>query len=262
MNPWVRPMPRPEARLRLFCFPYSGAGALAFRSWQQLFPAEIDVCPVQLPGRENRFREAPFTRMDALVEAATDGITPYLDLPFALYGHSLGSLVAFEVARKLRSWGMPQPVHLLVSGCHAPQVQRTSPPLYQLSDADFLVEVERFGGTSQEVLRHAELMKLVLPILRADLTIYDTYEYISSPALDCPLSAYGGLQDTRATQQDMATWQAQTNSAFALSMFPGGHFFLQTAQDAFLATLAQALLPHTQASEDADAPRSPRNQPV
>lgn len=244
MNPWVRIVPRPEARLRLFCFPYSGAGALAFRTWQDSFPAGVDVCPVQLPGRENRFREAPFTRMHALVGALVEGITPYLDLPFALYGHSLGSLVAFEVARKLRAWGTRQPVHLLVSGCHAPQVQRRTAPLYQLSDEDFLAEVERFGGTSKEVLQNKELVKLVLPTLRADLAIYDTYAYISAPALDCPISAYGGLQDRRATQEDMGTWRTQTRSAFSLNMFPGGHFFVQTAQDSFLSALVQALVPH------------------
>lgn len=244
ISPWVRIAPRSEARLRLFCFPYSGAGALAFRTWQNSFPAEVEICPVQLPGRENRFREIPFTRMNALVNALAEGITPYLDLPFALYGHSLGSLVAFEVARKLRSWGARQPAHLLVSGCHAPQIERQAPPIYQLADEEFLAEVERFGGTSKEVLQNKELMKLVLPTLRADLTIYDTYRYISLPTLDCPISAYGGLQDTRATEEDMASWQAQTSSAFTLKMFPGGHFFLQTAQDSFLSTLVQALLLH------------------
>lgn len=244
MNPWVRVTARPETSLRLFCFPHSGAGALAFRTWQNSFPAEVDVCPVQLPGRENRFREAPFTRMNALVSALTEGIMPHLDLPFVFYGHSLGSLVAFEVARKLRTWGARQPIHLLVSGCHAPQVEQKAPPLYHLSDTDFLTEVERFGGTSKEVLQNKELVKLVLPTLRADLTIYDTYAYINLPALDCPISAYGGLQDARATQEDMRGWRNQTRSAFALRMFPGGHFFLQTAQDSFLATLTQTLLPH------------------
>ncbi|MBA2678686.1 MAG: thioesterase [Ktedonobacteraceae bacterium] len=244
MNPWVRIVPKPEARFRLFCFPYSGAGALAFRTWQNGFPAEVDVCPVQLPGRENRFREAPFTHMNALVGALTEGIMPHLDLPFAFYGHSLGSLVAFEVAQKLRTWGARQPVHLLVSGCHAPQTQPKAPPLYQLNDKDFIAAVARFGGTSKEVLQNKELMNLVLPTLRADLTIYDTYTYTDAPALDCPISVYGGLQDTRATQETMATWQQQTRSAFALRMFPGGHFFLQTAQDSLLATMKQALLPH------------------
>lgn len=244
MNPWVRITPKPEARFRLFCLPYSGAGALAFRTWQNAFPATIDVCPVQLPGRENRFREAPFTSMHALVSALTEGIMPHLDLPFALYGHSLGSLVAFETARKLRAWGAPQPVHLLVSGCHAPQMQRTTPPLYQLGDKEFLAAVERFGGTSKEVLQNQELVKLILPILRADLTIYDRYTYIDEPALDCPISAYTGLQDTRATQGDISGWYDQTSAGFTLRTFPGGHFFIQTAQASFLATMTQALLPH------------------
>src|SRR3954471_14708509 len=110
-NPWIKIVSKPGVRLRLFCFPYSGTGALAFRTWQTNFPAEAEVCPVQLPGRENRFKEAPFTRLAPLVNALADALTPYLDLPFAFYGHSLGSLVAFEVARKLRSRGAPQPVH-------------------------------------------------------------------------------------------------------------------------------------------------------
>lgn len=244
MNPWVRIVPKPQARFRLFCFPYAGAGALAFRTWQNSFPAEIDICPVQLPGRENRFKEAAFTRMNPLVSAATEAIMPYLDLPFALYGHSLGSLVAFEVTRKLRAWGARQPVHLLVSGCHAPQMERRSPSLYRLPDEDFLAHVERFGGTSKEVLQNKELVKLILPTLRVDFSVYDTYTYTSAPVLDCPVSAYGGLQDTRATQECIAAWHEQTGSTFSLRMFPGGHFFMQTAQDSFLSALAQTLLPY------------------
>lgn len=244
MNSWVRVVPRSTARLRLFCFPYSGAGALAFRTWQNNVPGEIDICPVQLPGRENRFRETAFTRMSALVKPLAEALTPYLDLPFALYGHSLGALVAFEVARTLRAWGTPQPVHLLVSGCHAPQIARQAPPIHQLPDAEFLVEVERFGGTSREVLANKELMQLVLPTLRADLEIYDTYTYVPEPVLAYPIAAYGGWQDARTTHESLSAWQAQTAANFTLHMFAGSHFFLQTEQDQFLSTLTSTLFPH------------------
>ncbi len=243
-NAWVRIVNKPEVRLRLFCFPYSGAGALAYRSWQQSFPSEIEVCPVQLPGRENRFREAPFTQMSLLVDAATSAIAGHLDRPYALYGHSLGALVAFEIARKLRARGTRQPAHLLVSGCQAPQLPRTTLPLSQLSDADFLAEVVRFGGTSKEVAQNAEFVQLVLPALRADLTVYDTYTYRTAPALSYPISAYGGLQDARASQTEMTPWQLQTSAKFHLNMFPGGHFFLQSEQNRFLANLVQVLLTH------------------
>lgn len=241
-NPWVSIAPRSGARLRLLCFPHSGAGALAFRTWQSGFPAEIDVCPVQLPGRENRFRSAPYTSMPSLIDAIVDALAPYLDQPFALYGQSLGALVAFEVARKLRSFQAHQPVHLLVASCRAPQQPPSDPPIYQLPDAAFLAEVERFDGLPKQILQNQEAVALVLPALRADLAIYDTYTYVAASALECPITAYGGLQDTRASQEAMAPWQTQTGAKFSLQLFPGSHFFWQTAQNQFLPVLARELL--------------------
>jgi medium-chain acyl-[acyl-carrier-protein] hydrolase len=242
MNAWVKVVPRSGVRLRLFCFPHSGAGALSFRSWQDNFPSEIDICPVQLPGRENRFRDKPYEHMAPLVKAATDALMPYLDQPFALYGHSLGSLVAFEIARRLRIQGARQPEHLFVSGCHAPQLPPATAPISQLNDKAFLTEVERFGGISKELLQNTEFITMVLPILRADLSIYDTYAYTVAPPLDLPISAYGGSQDARAPEALLAAWRKQTNSQFSLQMFPGGHFFLQSDQKRFLATLTKSLL--------------------
>lgn len=239
---WVKIGHRPEVRLRIFCFPHAGAGALAFRTWQSKFPEEIDLCSLQPPGRESRFREAPMTRITTLVDAIAEALIPSLDLPFVFYGHSLGALVAFEVARKLRHWGAPQPVHLLVSGCRAPQLPRSDPLLYRLPDTQFLSEIAHFGGISQEILRDKELIKLILPALRADLTVFDTYTYTAEPALACPISAYGGLQDMRAPQQAIDPWQLQTAAKFTLQMFSGGHFFLQTAQDQFFPTFVQAAL--------------------
>lgn len=242
MNAWVKVIPRPGVRLRLFCFPHSGAGALSFRSWQDSFPSELDICPVQLPGREQRFREKPYEQMVPLVKAATEALIPYLDEPFALYGHSLGALVAFELARQLRTRGVRQPEHLFVSGCHAPQLQPATAPISQLPEQDFLAEIERFGGISKEFLQNKELINMILPILRADLSVYDTYSYTVAPPLDLPISAYSGTQDARAPESLMASWREQTNAQFSLQMFPGGHFFLQTDQKRFLATLTRSLL--------------------
>lgn len=222
--------PNAHARSRLFCFPFAGAGASLFREWPQFLPADVDVCPVQPPGRENRLREASFTRMGPLVSAATAALQPWLDRPYALFGHSLGALVAFEVARKVMTLNLPAPGLLVVSGCEAPQSRQ--PPtrfIHRLPDAEFRDELRRMGGTSPQVLDNAELMQIFEPILRADFAVLETYTYRPSPGLHCPILAIGGLNDTVAPLDGHPGWRAETTGAFRLRALPGDHFFVQSA---------------------------------
>jgi medium-chain acyl-[acyl-carrier-protein] hydrolase len=242
IDPWiVRPKPNPQAHLRLFCFPYAGGGALVFRTWPDDLPPDVEVCAVQLPGRESRLKEPLFTRLSPLVQTLSHVLEPHLDVPFAFFGHSVGTLVSFELARQFRRQNAPGPVHLFVSGRWAPQLPDPYPPIHQLPESEFVEELRRFNGTPELVLQHAELMALLLPILRADFEINETYVYTAGEPLDCPISAYGGLQDARASREGLEGWRVHTRGDFVLRVFPGDHFFLHSARSLVLQTLSREL---------------------
>jgi medium-chain acyl-[acyl-carrier-protein] hydrolase len=213
-------------------------------SWARELAPSIDVCAVQLPGRENRLREPACMSMHGLVDGIFDALRPYLDVPFALFGHSMGALVAFELARRLRAESAPSPVRLFVSGHRAPQLPRRHAPITHLPDAEFLAEVvARYDGVPAEVLRHADLMALLLPCLRADLALIESYACGEEGPLGCPISAYGGQDDPEATVADLAAWQSHTRAGFTLTRFSGTHFFIRSARSALLAAVARELEP-------------------
>ena len=227
--------------MRLFCFPYAGTGASIFRTWPDGLPTDVEVCPVQFPGRGTRLKEAPFTRLSSLVEALAEALVPLLDKPFAIFGHSLGALAGFELARQLRRQFGIQPVRLFVSADRAPQIPPRDRPIHALSEGDFLTELRRLNGIPEMILEDAELMQLVIPIVRADVAAYETYVYATEPPLDCPISGFGGLEDRRVSRADLEAWREQTSASFSLRMFPGDHFFLNTAQSPLLQVLSQEL---------------------
>lgn len=233
--------PNPRAALRLLCFPYAGGAANIFHAWSQSLPSSVEVCPVQLPGRGNRLTEPPFTGLEPLVETAARELLPYFDKPFAFFGHSMGAIISFELAHRLRLEQRNEPVHLFVSGRHAPQIPETETPTYNLPDKDFLDELRRLKGTPAEVLEHEELMQLMLPLLRADFELIQTYKYAPRPPLDCPITAFGGMADTEVPRECLEAWSAMTTGAFKLRMLPGDHFFLNTARPLLLQTLARDL---------------------
>ncbi len=233
--------PNPQARLRLFCFPYAGTGASIFRTLSDGLPADVEVCPIQFPGRGTRLMETPFTQLSPLIQALAQAMVPLLDKPFAFFGHSLGALVGFELARQLRRQSGVQPVRLFVSADRAPQIPHRDRPIHALPEAEFLGELRRLNGIPREVLEEAELMQIMLPVLRADFAVYENYVYSSEPPLPCPISTFGGLQDHRVSRGDLEAWRDQTSGSFSLRMFPGDHFFLRTTQPLLLQVLSQEL---------------------
>ncbi len=243
LNPWIfRPRPNPVPRLRLFCVPYAGRGASVYREWPELLSADVDLCALQLPGRENRLREPPYQRMADAVQEAALVVRPFCDIPIALFGHSMGGLFCFELARALCSRFQIAPVHLFVSARRAPQLPDPRPPLCPLDDKQFVAEIRRrYNGIPAEVLCDAELMELLLPVLRADVEVLETYRYTPGPLLDCPITVFGGRDDTETSVQELAAWREQTNGRFQARMFPGDHFFLQSAQAQIVTSVCREL---------------------
>jgi medium-chain acyl-[acyl-carrier-protein] hydrolase len=242
-NSWVIvPRPSRKLRLRLFCFPYSGGSASVFRTWPDNLPQEVELCAIQLPGRGARLEEPPFTRLSQLVQTLAQVLRPYLNVPFALFGHSLGAFISFELVRQLRKQNDPGPLHLFVAGQRAPQLPDPDPPIHHLPERKLIEEIcSRYNAIPQEVLEEAELIHLLLPALRADFTIIEMYSYIDERPLDCPISSFGGLQDRSLKQEDLAAWRDQTRSSFTLRMFPGDHFFTESARPELLQALSDDL---------------------
>jgi medium-chain acyl-[acyl-carrier-protein] hydrolase len=241
-NPWViRPRPNPQARLRLFCFPYAGGAASVFYAWPDAVPGDVEVCPIQLPGRQGRLEEQPFARMEPLLEALALAIQPYLDKPFAFFGHSLGTKISFELARYLRTQGASGPVCLFFSGSVPPHIPNSGSPIHTLSDAEFVDTLRRFNGTPEALLQNEELLQLYLPLLRADIALHETYRYVPGEPFDCPVSVFGGLEDGEISQEDLAAWRAHACGKFTLRMFPGDHFFLRSARKSLLEAVSHDL---------------------
>ncbi|MHB8689070.1 MAG: thioesterase II family protein [Candidatus Dormibacteraceae bacterium] len=237
----VRFAPIRSAAIRLFAFPHAGAGASVFREWPRAAPPWIDVLAVQLPGRENRLSEEAHSRMSTLIEELARGIVDHLDLPYAFFGHSMGALVCFELATYLRDQYGTVPQHLFVSAHRAPHMGRLGSNMNDFSDAHLLDELRDLEGTSQTILRDRDLMELLLPTLRSDFSIVATYDAAGRQPLTCPISAYGGIQDKRVTLEELKAWQSWTVGEFTLRRFPGGHFFLVSARDVLVQTIAQEL---------------------
>jgi medium-chain acyl-[acyl-carrier-protein] hydrolase len=240
---WIlRPRPNAAARFRLFCFPYAGGGSSAYRTWAAELPADVELCLVQMPGRESRWKDTPFLDMTDLVATAHDALREHLDRPYAFFGHSLGGLVSFELARALRASGAPGPAHLFVSAHRAPQLPNPHPEMRHLENGAFVDEIKRrYGGIPQAVLDTPDLLQLVLPCLRADFTVFETYQYVDGPRLDIPISAFGGTADDYVMPDALAGWESQTSQPFSLRLLPGDHFYLQNERAAVLTSIAAAL---------------------
>lgn len=238
----IRQKPSPQAEFRLFCFPFAGGSAATYHSWPALAAGRIDVCGVEYPGRGIRLAEEPFLSMKPLVRNLADLLAPLLpQAPFAFFGHSMGGLVAFEVARALRARGIHQPLHLFISATAAPGVRPGRRSLHDASDAEVMEELRSLGGTPPELLADRELMTMVARALRADYTALGTYEYREAAPLDIPFTVFGGQSDDIAAPSDLRGWQTHTAIGCHFRLFPGDHFFLHSATADILRIVADGV---------------------
>jgi len=224
---------RPSRRLRLFAFPYAGGTSAIYRNWVRELSPEIELWTVDLPGRERRITERPLPSVAALVSGLATGLREHLDEPFAFFGHSLGTLLSYELARRLRDEGRLLPAALALSAHRAPHIPSPRPPISSLPRAEFLAELHRLNGTPAEVLAHEELLDLILPVLKADFAADETYVSTPAPPLPCPILAYGGTEDHDVPLAHIEAWRDYTTGNFSMHTFRGGHFFVHDPQVAW-----------------------------
>jgi medium-chain acyl-[acyl-carrier-protein] hydrolase len=244
-TPWLPVRPPHTPGIRLFCFPHAGAGGFAYREWGRLLPPAIQVLPVLPPGRETRLRETSYTSIEPYVEDLATALAPELRAPYALFGHSLGALVAFELARRLRAGRQASPVHLFVSGRMAPQLTEHRRILHPLPASDLSEELAALGGIPGRIDLGDHRLSHVLAALRADLTVNERYAFRTEPALGTAVTAVGGTTDPRVNESELAAWRTQTSGPFALRTYRGGHFYLTEHEhrSALLSLIAGTLLP-------------------
>ncbi|GJM39774.1 MAG: hypothetical protein DHS20C20_00560 [Ardenticatenaceae bacterium] len=241
-SPWFAyHRPNETAVLRLFCLPHAGGGAGAYRTWVDELAPEIEVLPVQLPGRETRFLERPYESIESLLDALVEEIRPLLNKPFAFFGHSLGALVGFELARRLRNEGC-FPERIFVSGYGAPHLPVKLPPMHHLDDVAFANALRELDTVPTAVLDNDELFALLLPMLRADFSVYEQYQFLQDVPLACPITMLGGEADPLVPSENLAAWSAHTTQPGGMHLFSGDHFYLQGEETAVLQLIRQTCL--------------------
>ena len=217
---------RPGAKLRLFCLPHAGSGAAGFYRWKRLLPEGVDVCPVLLPGREMRMAEASIESAVRLVDELMIASAAYLDVPFAIFGHSMGALLAYEWVVRIQAAGLRGPVCLFVSGRDALHMPFGHRELHRLDDEAFVTELRRrYGGRPDDFMADAELREVFLPILRADLTLVETYRHGTEVLLECPVQAFAGQDDHSVSDAGLTAWGELTRGDFSARRFAGDHFY-------------------------------------
>jgi medium-chain acyl-[acyl-carrier-protein] hydrolase len=232
---------RAAIRCRLFAFPHAGGNAAFYRPLRRFMPPEIDLCPVELPGRAARLDEPPFMSMSALMEELRHALQPLMAVPFGFFGHSVGSWMAYEAARQLRSLDGRTAIHLFVSGRRSPDLAPApSLPPRPRSDHELLAILDRFGGTPAAIMEHPELLAALLPALRADLALADGYSVDPEYYIDCPITALGGADDP-SESGGIQSWKEFTRGKFRTRLFPGGHFYISTAAEALTGEFVQDL---------------------
>jgi medium-chain acyl-[acyl-carrier-protein] hydrolase len=232
-----------QISLRLICFPFAGAGTAVFAPWSKLLPPDVEVIGFRLPGRELRALEAPVSRLQDHLEPLRSELISCFDRPVAFFGHSMGALLAFEVAQVLQFNNGVCPIHLFVSGAKPPSMRGEIPQYEEMTQAELISLLRTYDGTPAEVLDNPELLDIVLPSLRADLVSVRNYSCQWLEPLSCPITAIGGEEDPHVDAKDLADWNSFTRAEFAMQILPGDHFFLKSHCAELISYLRERLAP-------------------
>ncbi|HEX2924834.1 MAG TPA: thioesterase domain-containing protein [Ruminiclostridium sp.] len=242
-NLWIKyRTPSPQACLRLFCLPYAGGGASIFRSWSDTLSPMVDVVPIQLPGREERLKEDPFKDLLSLADVLAEVLKPYLDIPFAVFGHSMGALIGYELVQRIKQKYKKEPKQLIVSAFPPPHTIKKGSAINQLPDFELIEKLKELNGIPNEILNSPEAISLFASILRADISMVETYIYNPNEKLSCPIFVFGGTGDKEILTEQLRLWKEYTSGNFKLQLFSGDHFFLNSLRANVLAAISQYLL--------------------
>jgi medium-chain acyl-[acyl-carrier-protein] hydrolase len=242
LSPWLLTLrPAWNTRAQVFFFPYAGGSGQMYRGLTRALAPDLGAFAVELPGRGDRYGEKRFDRLTALVPVLMEKVSPFFVPPFAFFGHSMGATIAFELARELKRAGLPLPVRLFASARRAPHLPGASEQFHALSDAAFKKRLRTLGGTPAEVLENEELLEVVMPTLRADFALSETYAHVPAAPLDLPISMFGGSGDPEATREELEPWAEHSSRDSRLRIFPGNHFFIHSNAEAVMQAVNEDL---------------------
>jgi len=224
----VTPQIKPNADLNLICFPYAGGSPTTYNSWVNFLPSNVELTIVQMPGRGARMFEPAHADMNKVIKELLTVIPKYLNKPYVLFGHSLGSRIAFELMSQLNALKLPLPVHFIASGSRGPHDISNKKHIYKLPDNEFIAELKELNGTPKAVLENIELMEIFLPLLRADFELADTYYYQEDNVFNCPISVLGGKDDVAISLEQLQSWQNFFVNKAEVHMVSGDHFFIDS----------------------------------
>ncbi|HEY4303066.1 MAG TPA: alpha/beta fold hydrolase [Gemmatimonadaceae bacterium] len=232
-------LPSRTPRRRLFCLPFAGGGVSGYRPWLQALPPDIELVAAQLPGRESRLREAPYDSIWEMADALLPEILEMSDLPYALFGHSMGGLVAYELAVAIERMRVPAPTHVFISARRPPDEPADQPLIGNAPDAEFLdVMQRRYNAIPDAIKSEPDLLELLLPTLRADLRAIESYTPRTLHRLRTPVHVFGGVDDRHPFPNQLAGWQRVVEQPIRVRLFPGDHFFITSQRDAVMNDIA------------------------
>lgn len=241
-NPWfVNHRAKRHAQMRLYCFPQAGSSAAVYGLWAEKLSSVVDVWAVEYAGRGSRRAERPFNSLRALVSAMVPSVEQELRQPYAIFGHCMGAFIGFELIRRIQRRGGRPPLVFFPAACRGPRAPARTRAIHDLSEAEFVAEVQSLDETPPGILTDERIKSLFLPTLRADFQAVETYAYVSSPPLACDIVAYAGASDTKCADEDIDAWRLETRASFSVERFPGDHRFLRTAEPLVLQRLSSHL---------------------
>jgi pyochelin biosynthetic protein PchC len=240
---WLRCFhPAPDTPVRLACFPHAGGSASFYFTFSKALARHAEVLAVQYPGRQDRWAESRVEDLHELARGVFEALRTYTDRPLALFGHSMGSTVAFETARLLEHEAGIAPVVLFASGRRAPSVPPQGRYLHTEGDDALLADLQAMSGTDSRLLAEDDLLREVLAVLRSDYKAGETYRYRAGPDLGCPITAYVGDDDPKAPVEDVRLWARHTSGGFSLTVFPGSHFYLKDQAETVAGAVSEQLM--------------------